>query len=122
MAFSIREQGEANQWFVMDAPNHWYMHLKFNGELMDARQKEIAEQIAALPELLDVVRAMANFDGRNNNKHLKNMAREALAKINEARLDAETEAALVAEFEPDASGLKALFDAVPPVGPIDGED
>ena len=31
-------------------------------------------------ELLEVVRAMATFDGRNNNSHLKDMARAALAK------------------------------------------
>lgn len=36
--------------------------------------------IAAAPELLAVVEAMANFDGRNNNAHLKEMALSAIAK------------------------------------------
>lgn len=47
-----------------------------NGDDFEAN----AKLIAAAPDLLEVVRAMANFDGRNNNKHLKDMARAAIAK------------------------------------------
>lgn len=39
-----------------------------------------ARLIAAAPELLEVVQAMATFNGRNNNTHLKEMARAAIAK------------------------------------------
>jgi type VI protein secretion system component VasF len=39
-----------------------------------------ARLIAAAPDLLEVVQAMANFDGRNNNAALKEMARAAIAK------------------------------------------
>lgn len=39
-----------------------------------------AHLIAAAPDLYEVVEAMARFDGRNNNHHLKNMAKAALAK------------------------------------------
>lgn len=39
-----------------------------------------ANLIAATPDLLEVVAAMANFDGRCNNSALKKMARDALAK------------------------------------------
>lgn len=39
-----------------------------------------ARLIAAAPDLLEVVQAMANFDGRNNNKHLKDMAHTSIAK------------------------------------------
>lgn len=38
-----------------------------------------ARLIAAAPALLEVVEAMARFDGRNDNTHLKEMARAALA-------------------------------------------
>lgn len=39
-----------------------------------------ANLIAAATELYEVVEAMARFDGRNNNHHLKNMAKAAIAK------------------------------------------
>lgn len=39
-----------------------------------------AKLIAAAPELYEVAEAMARFDGRNNNHHLKSMAKAALAK------------------------------------------
>ncbi len=39
-----------------------------------------AHLFVAAPDLLEVVQAMANFDGRNNNHHLKEMAKAAIAK------------------------------------------
>lgn len=46
----------------------------------DTEKKANARLIASAPDLLEVVEAMANFDGRNNNSHLKEMARAAIAK------------------------------------------
>lgn len=45
---------------------------------------EDARLIAAAPDLLEVVQAMARFDGRNNNSFLKEMAKAAIAKATEA--------------------------------------
>lgn len=42
---------------------------------------KLSEENAARVRLQIVVQAMANFDGRNNNQHLKGMAREALASL-----------------------------------------
>lgn len=43
--------------------------------------KERVVLAVAAPDLLEVVEAMANFDGRNNNSHLKEMARKLVKKI-----------------------------------------
>ena len=39
-----------------------------------------ARLIASAPDLLEIVQFMANFDGRNNNKHLKDLAKTAYTK------------------------------------------
>jgi len=47
---------------------------------VSATSEEDKRLILAAPELLEVVKAIASFDGRNNNAALKQMARDALAK------------------------------------------
>lgn len=42
MSLEIREQGDANEYAVMDQPNHWLAVIRFNGELSLARQRAIA--------------------------------------------------------------------------------
>ena len=43
----------------------------------------IVKAVNNFDSLFEVVEAMANFDGRNNSTHLKEMAREALAKASQ---------------------------------------
>ncbi|KAB2792569.1 hypothetical protein F9K96_05350 [Brucella anthropi] len=50
------------------------------GEFPRRQCKANANLIAAAPDLYEVVDAMARFDGRNNNHHLKSMAKAAIAK------------------------------------------
>lgn len=52
--------------------------------LSDWFSGDVARLIASAPELLEVVQAMARFDGRNNNSFLKEMAKAAIAKATEA--------------------------------------
>lgn len=53
---------------------------KLTSQIAYALSPENAALFSASPELLEVVTAMANFDGRNNNTHLKEMAKAALKK------------------------------------------
>lgn len=55
----------------------WYVE-DIGGQIAFGLSPENAALFAAAPKLLEVVLAMASFDGRNNNKHLKDMAIEAL--------------------------------------------
>lgn len=58
-----------------DSPNGGYPSAASNEEMLAN-----ANLIAAAPELFEVAQAMANFDGRNNNAALKEMARVAVNK------------------------------------------
>lgn len=42
---------------------------------------DISRLLISHGELVEVVEAMARFDGRNNNKHLKEMAQNALREM-----------------------------------------
>jgi hypothetical protein len=54
------------------------VYINYNQSEFEAKANAVL--IAAAPDLLEVVHAMANFDGRNNNQALKNMAQAAIAK------------------------------------------
>lgn len=82
-------------WYWGDKSHHGYFNLRSDSGIvigaeenyttpyMDISEEDAAHIVKCVnmhDELVGVVRAMANFDGRNNNYHLKQMARETLKK------------------------------------------
>lgn len=50
--WSVRDHGDANHHFILDANGHWLMVLKQNGELLVPLQDRNAMLVAAAPRLL----------------------------------------------------------------------
>lgn len=53
-AFKAKPDAEANCFMILDAKGtgNWLAHIRFNGELSDARQNAVAASFASAPDLL----------------------------------------------------------------------
>jgi hypothetical protein len=43
--WTMRPQGEANQYMILDATGNWLMAIQVNGELSHAKQEDLHNQI-----------------------------------------------------------------------------
>lgn len=65
MKLFIENHGDANHYMLTDEdhPNNWVAVVKFNGEISLSHQKQLANQLAAAPELLEALKYLQNhFD------------------------------------------------------------
>jgi hypothetical protein len=55
----VREQGEANQYFVIDDKNNWVASLQLNGEYTTAKQIRLTQTFAIAPDMFDALLSLA---------------------------------------------------------------
>lgn len=78
-----KEQGDANQWFIMANDHKWLFYLQQNGELTNQQQQANIRLIAAAPDLLAALQlAMDALVNENQPIHAAiSAANKALKKV-----------------------------------------
>lgn len=76
---STRNGSETTSYRVVSAETKAAMPKASSDNFNTPLYAALPAQLKGVAELVEVVEAMARFDGRNNNSHLKKMAKDALA-------------------------------------------
>jgi hypothetical protein len=80
--WTIRENGDANEYTILDKPNHWLITvLQINGELTLQQQRKLMQLLAAAPQLVSLARTLTCAANLPAFQDVQQHARAILAQI-----------------------------------------